>query len=123
MKPTPEQEAHARQVIAERQITIGEWLATQPKEARGETATDDDTPRLNAQCLRVYGLLRDLGPWTLKQLAARSGDPEASVSARIREIRRYLEKDGKGTVLRERVPDGNGLHTYTMRLSKYFGAA
>lgn len=123
MKPTPEQEAHARHVIADRQITLEDWIASQPKEARGQTCTDEDMPRLNEQTSRVYGALRNLRPWTLRELSIATGDPEASCSARIREIRRYLETDGKGTVLRTRVEGGNGLHHYTMRLTKYCGAA
>ncbi len=123
MKPTPAQEARAAQTIQERQMDFETWIAQRPSAARGETCETEDVPRLNAQGLRVYNVIRDLGPWTLKQISARTGDPEASVSARLREIRRYLEKDGKGTVLREAAKGHRGLFTYTMRLARYYGAA
>jgi hypothetical protein len=123
MKPTPEQEARAAATIEARQMTIEDYLASIPQQARGQTCEAEDIPRLNEQGRRVYGVMRDLGPWTLKQISARTGDPEASVSARIREIRRYIEKDGKGTVKREPVKGHRGLFTYTMRLNRYHGAA
>lgn len=130
MKPTPEQETRAAQTIAAKQATIFDYLQTLPQ----RTDEEDDTPRLDAQCVRVYRALRDLAPHTLAELSAATGDPEGSVSARIREVRRYLEDRtakgqtmpgpaAKGTVLKERVPGGNGLHTYSMRLKKYSGAA
>lgn len=123
MKPSAEQEARAQEAVRRAQLTIDDWLNAQPVAARGETCEADDVPRLNAQCQRVYAALRDLRPHTLADISASCGDPEASVSARIREIRRYLKDGHKGDVLRERVPDGNGLHTYTMRLERYSGAA
>lgn len=47
-----------------------------------------DLDRLNAQTRRVYDLMRD-GTWrTLREIAAATGDPEASVSARLRDLRK-----------------------------------
>lgn len=123
MKPTPEQEAHARETIEARQISIDDWLAAQPIAARGVTCEAEDMPRLRDQALRVYTHMRDLRPHTLKDISAATGDPEASVSARIREIRRYLRDGGKGDVTRERVEGGNGLHTYAVKLNRYSGGA
>ncbi len=117
------------------QLTIGDYLASLPPEARGETCQEIDNPRLNEQGLRVYRFMRDLRPHTLREIAAATGDSEASISARIREIRAYLEGRPKkgdtldvqrpklGTVKRERVEGGNGLHSYSMRLNRSFGAA
>lgn len=105
------------------QISFEEYAASIPTQARGQTCADEDMPRLNAQGLRVYTQLRLLRPLTLAQISSATGDPEASVSARIREIRKYLEEGNKGTIKRERVEGGNGLHTYCMRLNRYFGAA
>lgn len=46
-----------------------------------------DFSRLNAQQLRVYDIVND-GSWhTLREIADRTGDPEASVSARLRDLR------------------------------------
>lgn len=123
MKPTPAQEARAARTIQDRQLTIEEWLAAQPVQARGETCTAEDLPRLNEQALRVYGVLRDLRPHTLRDIAASSGDPEASVSARIRQIRDYLELGGKGTVLAESVSEPRVHWLYTLKLNRYYGAA
>lgn len=47
-----------------------------------------DRGRLNAQHLRVY-LVMQYGQWvTLSDVAARTGDPEASISARLRDFRK-----------------------------------
>jgi hypothetical protein len=115
------------------QLTIEDYVASLPKQARGETCADIDMPRLNEQGLRVYRFCRDLRPHTLAEISAATGDGEASVSARLREIRAYLEDrqpgsrepgpNARGTIRRERVEGGNGLHVYSMRLKPYHGAA
>ena len=62
-----------------------------------------DGVRLAMQHNRVLARLRDGQFWTLKRLAQATGDPEASISARIRDLRkprfgshiierRYLER-------------------------------
>lgn len=91
--------------------------------ARGTTCEPIDVARLNEQATRVYAAVRDLRPWTLRQISAQTGDPEASVSARLREIRRYLHDGNKGTIVRARVPGERGLFTYAMKLNKHPGAA
>lgn len=121
--PTPQEEERARRVIAEKQRTFDEVLAEKTAAQRGKTCEAQDMPRLNEQAMRVYRVMKFLGTHTLAQLSAMTGDPEASISARLREIRAYLHEGNKGTIIRERVPAGNGLHTYSMRLNKYPGAA
>lgn len=75
--------------------------------ARVEWATIRDAPRLRAQLERVRNLMRD-GEWrTLAQIGDATGAPEASASARLRDLRR----EGL-TVERKRVPKANGLHVY-----------
>lgn len=111
------------------QTTIHDYLEA----IKQRTEDEDDTPRLNDQCLRVYKFMRDLQAHTLAEIAAATNDPQASVSARIREVRMYLEdrKPGqrepgpfaRGTILRQAVKGGNGLCVYAMRLKKYSGAA
>lgn len=49
---------------------------------------DRDQARLAGQLARVADCLADGAWWTLATLAARTGDPEASVSARIRDLRK-----------------------------------
>jgi hypothetical protein len=67
-----------------------------------------DYPRLNYQLHRVFRAMRD-GQWyTLKQLATLSWSPEASVSARIRDLRK--EKFGGFTIQTRRAGSALG-HT------------
>jgi hypothetical protein len=69
-----------------------------------------DGGRLHAQLTRVYAILRD-GTWhTLPELARKTGDPEASISARIRDLRKV--KFGGRTIHRRYVD--RGLHEYRM---------
>lgn len=63
-----------------------------------------DGKRLNAQAADVFCLMRD-GQWrTLAEISAATGDPEASVSARLRDLRRPLL--GGCTVERQHVSKG-----------------
>ena len=49
---------------------------------------DRDKERLRGQILRVYPVLKD-GRWrTLRAIADTTGDPEASVSAQLRHLRK-----------------------------------
>lgn len=65
---------------------------------------DRDHARLTGQLRRVADALADGRWWTLASLAAHTGDPEASVSARIRDLRKG--KFGGYTVLAENVGAG-----------------
>lgn len=48
---------------------------------------DRDSIRLNAQLKRVLACMMVSGAWmTLREIAAATGDPEASVSARLRDV-------------------------------------
>lgn len=63
-----------------------------------------DRARLNRQALVVFSIMRD-GQWrTLAQISDLTGEPEASVSARLRDLRK--EKFGGRTVERQYVHDG-----------------
>jgi hypothetical protein len=65
-----------------------------------------DQPRLTTQMGRVWLALRE-GHWlTLSELAARVGAPEASVSARLRDLRK--ERFGNHAVLRRPRGDRKG---------------
>jgi hypothetical protein len=72
-----------------------------PKLFGGETYDPTlDKVRLKAQLVRVRELMRD-GKWrSLSEIAATTGDPEASVSARLRNLRQ--PKHGLWTVDRRR---------------------
>jgi hypothetical protein len=70
-----------------------------------------DLNRLNAQSRRVYDVMVK-GDWmTLRMIADQTGDPEASVSARLRDFR----KDKFGGLEIQRKRDDNGLHWYRLQ--------
>lgn len=65
---------------------------------------DRDGARLNRQAQAVYALMKD-GEWrTLLGIAALLDEPEASVSARLRDLRK--EKFGSHIVERRYIADG-----------------
>lgn len=63
-----------------------------------------DHERLGKQLLRVGHLMADGGWHTLREISHRTNDPEASVSARLRDLRK--RKFGGHSVARERLQDG-----------------
>lgn len=70
-----------------------------------------DAERLGAQAKAVFRRMQERRWWTLRELAAETGYPEASISARLRDLRKV--KFGGFIVDRERV--GGGLWRYRMR--------
>jgi hypothetical protein len=74
-----------------------------------------DTIRLNNQHARVAKLMRD-GEWrTLHTISRWTGDPEASVSARLRDFRK--ERFGSHQIERRRVKTAPGLWEYRLVLN------
>lgn len=62
-----------------------DWVPPIP---RGSTFDEKrDGPRLSDQARRVFMLMRDGQRRTLRQIAIDTGDPEASISARLRDLR------------------------------------
>jgi hypothetical protein len=77
----------------------------------GETyEPEHDRARLNAQTKRVWTVMQSGSWFSLREIAERTGDPEASVSARLRDLRK--EKFGGHTVERIRAQDRSGLFFY-----------
>ena len=77
----------------------------------GETyEMEFDKVRLNAQQQRVFDVMKDSRWHTLVQVSRRTGDPEASVSARLRDLRK--PKFGGYQIERRRTE--SGLHEYRM---------
>lgn len=78
------------------QLSLLEWSPPiQPIHLKGESYNAlFDCERLNAQQRRVYELMIDGKYRTLRQISDSTGDPEASVSARLRDFRsnEYLAK-------------------------------
>lgn len=89
-------------------------LFNQPEPVRfdGETYEHDkDQSRLAAQLGRVRMLMADARWRTLEEISAVTGDPPASVSARLRDLRK--ERFGKHQVDRRRRTKG----TFEYRLA------
>jgi hypothetical protein len=75
---------------------------------------DRDNCRLTGQILRVWEVMRD-GQWrTLRQIADKTNDPEASISAQLR----HLRKDRFGAHQIEREYINNGLYKYRLIINQ-----
>ena len=73
-----------------------------------------DGARLNAQHMRVFELMRD-GLWrSLAEIKDATGDPESSISARLRDFR----KDKFGGHFVDRRNEGGGLYVYRLTLNR-----
>ena len=85
------------------QLTIEDYLKTARFEGPADNARDCD--RLCGQILRVYDALYD-GQWrTLDEIHNITGDPEASVSAQLRNLRKI--RFGGHQIDKRRRNDGN----------------
>lgn len=89
-----------------------DWVPPVEPIFRGDTIDlNRDVPRLNAQQWRVWGIMKD-GDWhTLGEISQKTGDPEASVSARLRDFRRTEF----GPFILDREFLTRGLHRYRLR--------
>ena len=72
-----------------------------------------DNPRLTSQFKRIFYLMKDGVPRTLGEIAEDTGDPESSISAQLRHMRK--ERFGQHFVNREHL--GNGLYSYALILN------
>jgi len=69
-----------------------------------------DRMRLTAQMERIFSIMKD-GEWrSLDQIRAQTGDPQASISAQLR----HLRKERFGAHRLDRRYDGNGLYSYRL---------
>jgi hypothetical protein len=69
-----------------------------------------DNPRLKGQLLRIWDVMKD-GQWrTLREIANKTNDPEASISAQLRHLRK--ERFGSHQIEREHIT--NGLYRYRL---------
>lgn len=81
-----------------------------------EYVPDRDNARLDSQLDRVRRLMLD-GQWrTLQEIADRTGDPAASVSAQLR----HLRKERFGSFVVDRRHVGGGLYEYRVRTGNPF---
>tara|TARA_R100001530_G_C4308737_1_gene152448 strand:+ start:1129 stop:1455 length:327 start_codon:yes stop_codon:yes gene_type:complete len=72
--------------------------------------SERDRPRLTSQHERVFEVMKDSFPRTLGQIASSTGDPESSISAQLRHMRK--PRFGGHTVVKEHL--GSGLYTYRL---------
>ena len=73
---------------------------------------DRDDPRLRKQLDRIFTFMKD-GKWrTLVAIALATGDPEASISAQLRHLRK--KRFGSHTVNRRRASEDGGLYEYQL---------
>jgi hypothetical protein len=74
-----------------KQLDLLEWEPPLPNiHFKGETYNVAlDLERLNAQRRRVHDALLNNGWMTLREIATATGDPEPSISARIRDFRNH----------------------------------
>ena len=70
-----------------------------------------DNVRLTGQLERVFDIMWNGQWWSLRGIAAATGDPEASISAQLR----HLRKDRFGGHHIEKRYVGNGLFEYRMK--------
>lgn len=79
----------------------------------GETYNPEvDQGRLGRQLKAVYDILFDGEPHTLAEISQRTGEPEASISARIRDLRK--ERFGAHEVNAQRVSEEQGTWVYRL---------
>jgi hypothetical protein len=89
---------------------IATTVATRPKFDGADYRPERDDERLTGQLLRVYGAIKD-GRWmTLGEIESVTGDPQPSISAQLR----HLRKQRFGSHVIERRHVENGLYQYRL---------
>ena len=86
-----------------------------PDRDRGGETYDPvlDRDRLNRQARAVFDCIRGGGWWTLREISEATGEPEASISARLRDFRKH-----GWTVHRERRKPLGGTWMYSLELPR-----
>jgi len=89
------------------------WIPPDSDRHGGTYSRAFDYERLNAQQRRVYDLMADRKWRTLSEISAATGDPEASCSARLRDLRKS-EFGGCTVDRRRRGEETRGTHEYRL---------
>ena len=83
---------------------------------KGATFDNDrDGPRLGQQLTDVREFMRNGAWWTLDEITIATGHPQASVSARLRDLRR----SENGGYIVERQYVARGLHKYRVKEARH----
>lgn len=98
-------------------VSTRDYLATQLRESMKAAVLAagidlDEEPKKPTLCSSVLLALSDGGWWTLRDLSTRTGSPEASVSARLRDLRK--PQFGGHTIERRSVGDGSRQFRYRL---------
>jgi len=97
-------------VLKQKQARFEKLMAQNPKFNGVRYNHVKDNVRLSGQMLRIYTVMMK-GRWnTLKQIEEATGDPQASISAQLRNLRK--KKFGSNTIEVRHV--NNGLFEYRM---------
>lgn len=94
----------------ERQLTLNDYITVRPNFNGADYNRVQDRERLTGQILRIYDLMKDGQPRTLGQIAEHTCDPEASISAQLRNLR----KPRFGGYVVEKENLGKGLFQYRL---------
>ena len=107
------------EALAPRQ-NFEQYLSAVKPEFNGPSySPSHDASRLTGQLLRIYECQKDASWRTLQEIAQRTGDPEASISAQLR----HLRKERFGSHVVERRPRGDrsaGLFEYRLLINRAF---
>lgn len=79
-----------------------------------EYVPERDNARLGSQIMKIYNLMKDGQYRTLNSIHSLTGEPEASISAQLRHLRK--ERFGGHTVNRRYIE--NGLYEYQLLINK-----
>lgn len=103
--------SNAQLAVVADQLDLLAYMDTRPERAFGVTYDPvADGLRIGKQGLDIFRLMSDGKPWTLPALGQQVNGLSSSHSARIRQIREWLEATGRGTI--ESEPGHEGLWTY-----------
>jgi DNA-directed RNA polymerase specialized sigma24 family protein len=76
---------------------------------------EQDAERLGEQMCRVLTVCLDDNWHTLSELSEKTGDPESSISARLRDVRK---KWGKAAMQSKRLKEGKGTWIYKVHVRR-----
>lgn len=101
--------------------TLFDWREKRDARALGPTYNEKlDGDRLCRQAREVHQFLSDMEWHTLAEIGAHASGTQTAHSARVREIRAWLQETSRGTVERRRLPgaERSGIWQYRIVAAK-----